>query len=184
MKKLLIKAAVRAGFLFSRRERASAQIRRWRDHYLELANSIASEQARQAVRVPPMMGVDENMRNWSFFMILEHNAIVNRSITDIVQSLAQGRQPTGPGSMNPKTDVMPSTSAGPEQVEAFHASVENHLSAVAGLERLRGTIRRRHPLFGMLNAHGWHCMFGLHLKVHIKQAETVCRQVCSAATQR
>ena len=28
-----------------------------------------------------MRGVDEDMRRWSFFMILEHNAIVNRSIT-------------------------------------------------------------------------------------------------------
>jgi hypothetical protein len=177
MTQLLIKAAVRTNFLLSSRTRASAEIRRWRDRYLELAAAMEPAQGVRMVRVPAMMGVDEDMRNWSFFMILEHNAIVNRSITDIVQSLAQGRQPTGPGSMNPKTDVMPAPSAGPEQVEAFRASVESHLSAVAELGGMRDTIRKRHPLFGRLDAHGWHCMFGLHLKVHINQAETVCREL-------
>jgi hypothetical protein len=177
MKQMLIKAAVRTSFLLSTRTRAAAGIRRWLAHYLALADVLDPPQGRQVVRVPPMLGVDEAMRNWSFFMLLEHNAIVNRSITDIVCSLARGRQPQGPGAMDPKKDVMPALSAGPEQVAAFRASVQEHLAAVAELGRLRGTPVRRHSVFGMLDAHGWHCMFGLHLKVHVRQAETVVRTV-------
>ena len=74
---------------------------------------------------------------------------------------------------NPKTDVMPGPDPGEEQVAAFRGSVEAHLAAVEQLGKLRGTRKKRHPVFGMLDAHGWHCMFALHLQVHLKQAEVV-----------
>ena len=122
-----------------------------------------------------MIGVDEEMRDWSFFMILEHNVIVNRSISAIVAGLARGEKSLDSGVVDPKRDVMPSADPGPDQIRAFQASVEAHLDSVARLPRLRSTPTHRHPIFGQLTAHGWHCMFGLHLDIHHKQAETVAR---------
>ena len=52
----------------------------------KLAESINADAGVQKVLAPLMLGVDEAVRNGSFFMILEHNAIVNRSITSIVES--------------------------------------------------------------------------------------------------
>ena len=104
-------------------------------------------------------------------MILEHNAIVNRSISGKVQCLARGEELTGVATIDPKTDVMPSANPGEEQVDAFRSSVDNHLESVQGLPNLRRGLTMRHPIFGKLNAHGWHCMFGLHLEIHLKQAE-------------
>jgi hypothetical protein len=119
------------------------------------------------------MGVDEDMRDWSFFMILEHNTIVNRSVAGVVRSLALGEDLPASARIDPKRDVMPSADPGAEQVEAFRDSVESHLATVARLPGLRRTSRLPHPVFGDLDAHGWHCMFGLHLEIHLKQAETV-----------
>jgi len=115
------------------------------------------------------------MRSWSLFMILEHNVIVNRSITAIVRALALGEPPDGGGLIDPKRDVMPSADPGPEQIAAFRESVERRLEVVSGLPELRGTLTKQHPVFGMLDAHGWHCMFGLHLQIHLWQAEVVIR---------
>ena len=125
------------------------------------------------VRVPPMLGVDEDMRDWSFFMILEHNVIVNRSITAIVQHLASNEPFKGYEIKDPKKDVMPSANPGEEQVKALQASVDDHIGIVSHLSGLRKTASERHPIFGDLNAHGWHCMLGLHLDIHRKQAEAV-----------
>ena len=177
MKKLLIKSAVKTRFLLTGRNRASDQIRQLMEQYLSLVQTIEPEAGRRPVRVPPMLGVDEDMRDWSFFMILEHNVIVNRSITAIVQRLARGEKPMGSGDMDPKKDVMPSADPGEEQIQAFRASVETHLENVSRLPRLRSTPTSRHPIFGQLNAHGWHCMFGLHLGIHRKQAEFVIRTI-------
>jgi len=100
---------------------------------------------------------------------------VNRSITVIVESLAGGAEPGGLGAINPKTDVMPSVDPGEEQIDAFRGSVTAHLETVPLLLNLRGNRTKRHPVFGQLDAHGWHCMFGLHLDIHLKQAEAVMR---------
>ena len=177
MKRQLIKLAVRARFLLTPSNRASAQIRKLLDQYLSLARLIGPEDGRRQVRVPPMMGVDEDMRDWSFFMLVEHNVIVNHSITGMVQRLARGEKPADTGAFDPKRDVMPSPSPGKEQVPALRASVNKHIDIVSHLSDLRKTPASRHPIFGNLNAHGWHCMFGLHLDIHLQQAEAVGRIV-------
>ena len=177
LKQLLIKSAIRTRFLLTSRSKASDQIRNLLERYLSLARSIDPAAGSLPVRVPPMLGVDEDMRDWSFFMILEHNIIVNRSISAVVQSLARGEKPSGTRDFDPKRDVMPSADPGEEQIQAFRASVDTHFENISRLPRLRSTPTSRHPIFGQLNAHGWHCMFGLHLDIHRKQAEAVIRAI-------
>lgn len=120
-----------------------------------------------------MPGVDEDMRRWSFFMILEHNAIVNRAITATVAQLAQGEAPSGAAMIDPKKDVMPSVESGESQVESFADSVRQHLHTVKNLGNLRGTNTAPHPVFGAFDAHQWNCMFVVHLGLHLRQAEYV-----------
>lgn len=177
LKRLLIRTAVRTRFRLTSRKQASDQIRKLLAGYLSLVQSIDPEAGRLPVRVPPMLGVDEDMRDWSLFMILEHNVIVNRSITAIVESLARGEKPPAIDVNDPKRDVMPSQDPGEEQIQAFQSSVETHLEVVSRLPRLRSAATIRHPIFGQLNAHGWHCMLGLHLDIHRNQAKAVCNTI-------
>jgi hypothetical protein len=169
----IIKAVIRTKFLLTSREQASRIIRSNADAYLKLAGQIGAESGGKPVTVPPMVGVDPEMRDWSFFQILEHNAIVNRSIAATVEALSLGKEPSGAALINPKTDVLPKGISGPEQVETFRRSVEDYLFLIATLPELRGTTETPHPLFGSFDAHKWHCMFGFHLGLHLKQAEKV-----------
>jgi hypothetical protein len=175
VKRLLVQSAVRLRFRLTGTKQASAQIRNAMERYLKLAATMGSEKGRRCAQVPPMLEVDEDMRGWSVFLILEHNAIVNRSIRVIVQSLAHGDEPPGMGAIDPKKDVMPSANPGEEQVGTFRRSVEEYLEMVETLPLLRGMRPKRHPAFGDLDAHGWHCMFGLHLDIHLKQARSLVR---------
>jgi hypothetical protein len=181
VKQLLIKAAIRTRFWLTPRDRASDQIRRSLQRYLALGQSLSPADGRRPIRVPAMLGVDEDMRDWSFFMILAHNTIVNRSITAIIRSLAHGERPSGPGAIDAKKEVMPSAHAGEEQIQELRASVDAHLDTTASLFGLRRTATCRHPIFGELTAHGWHCMFGLHLEIHLRQAQSVCRLIDPSA---
>jgi hypothetical protein len=173
----VIRTAVRARFACTSRRGADREARRQLAGYLALAETVDAERGVRPVRVPPMPGIDPDMREWSFFMILEHDAIVNRSISAVVQALARGERPVGAGAIDPKHDVMPSPEAGPEQVAAFRSSVEDHLAAVAGLGPLRGGRTWPHPVFGDFDAHRWHCMFGFHLALHLRQARHVAGRV-------
>lgn len=173
---MLFKTAVRMGFSLMSRERASAMIRTQRDKYLALAEKFTTDSGSRIVTVPKMAGVDDDMRHWSFFMLLEHNVIVNNAITSIVASLARGEEPTGAGAINPKTEVLPSRDAGVEQVDAFRESVPKHLQVVSAVPSLRTSSIKRHPVFGNFNAHQWHCMFAFHLLIHYRQARLITRK--------
>ena len=123
-----------------------------------------------------MLGVDEDMREWSFYQILEHNVIVNDRISAAVLHLT-GNGPAPEPDFDVKRDVMPQDSAGAEQVAEFKRSVEDHLTAVAKVPKLRGTEKTDHPIFGPFDAHRWHCMLGFHLQLHRKQAEALVGQL-------
>jgi hypothetical protein len=148
-------------------------IRKNADAYLDLADRFDPSLAIEPVTVPPMIGVDPEMQGWSFFQLLEHNAIVNRSIASMVEALALGKEPEGAALINPKNDVLPKGLSGPEQVQAFRSSVDDYLAIVSTLPELKGTAERPHPLFGPFDAHKWHCMFGLHLGLHLNQARKI-----------
>ena len=173
----VIKTVIRTKFLLTTRDKASGMIGSNADAYLRLADRFGAGEGMEQVTVPPMIGVDPEMRGWSFFQILEHNVIVNRSIAAMVEALALGKEPMGAALINPKSDVLPKGVSGSEQIGYFRQSVDDYLSMVSTLPSLRGTAETPHPVFGSFDAHKWHCMFGFHLGLHLKQAERVLAMV-------
>jgi hypothetical protein len=180
MSNFLLNAAVRTSFLLTSRKRASQKAEGLLQEYLKLCRGLSTEDGQQCVEVPWMPGIDDDMRRWSLFMILEHNAIVNRAITATVVQLARGEAPSGAAMIDPKKDVMPSMSAGNAQIEVFADSVQQHLRVVKDLTKLRGTKTTPHPVFGAFDAHQWNCMFAFHLGLHLRQAKYVVARVSSA----
>ena len=173
MSNFLIRSVIRTRFLLTRRESASASIEKIKNQYLQLAGCVDTSSGKIGTRVPPMMGVDPEMREWSFFQILEHNAIVNKIISRTVEKLALGQDPAPDRPINPKTDVLPHHDCGADSAQEFYKSIDDHLMLIASLPDLRGTAETEHPVFGSFDAHKWHCMFGFHLNLHLKQARKV-----------
>jgi len=174
---IMLKTSVRTILKLNSREQALRHAEAYRSRYASLAAGLSPEQGQRSVEVPPMPGVDDDMRRWSFYMILEHNTIVNRSMTAMVVHLAQGTPIRDGLVKDPKKDVMPSVSAGAEQLAAFNASVEDHISTIPGIGALRGTRRSDHVVFGSFDAHMWNSMFSFHLGLHLRQAAFVAKAV-------
>lgn len=164
-------------FSFTSRRRATRQCVELSEDYAHLCKGLSDDLGRINVKVPKMRGIDEDMRNWSFFEMLEHNAIVNRSITATVCQLAEDRTLSGAATIDPKKDVMPSDNAGTAIVKVFHDSIISHVSQVENLGNLRGTARSQHPVFGSFDAHKWHCMFAFHLGLHLPQAKYILEKL-------
>lgn len=179
MSNLLIKAAVRTLFLCQSRDQALRQSETLAGQYAALAAGLSKEAGQMMVEVPPMRGVDEDMRRWSLFMLLEHNTIVNRSITATVRQLANGEALSGSAIIDMKKGVMPSPSADESQVELFAQSVADHIAVARDLGNLRGTKTSRHPIFGQFDAHKWNCMFAFHLRIHLPQARFIVERAAA-----
>jgi hypothetical protein len=184
LKNTIIRKLVRFRLSRMTKEGASQLICDVRDEYLTLAAELGELLGSREVVVKPMVGVDEEMRGWSYFQLIEHNAIVNRSMTSLMVSLAEGRAPDGGEVKNPKTDVLPSPGSGVEQLAAFQDSITAHLEAVAPLANLRETAVSPHPLFGDFTAFHWHAMFAFHLKVHLPQARAIAAGAKAGASGR
>ncbi len=168
-----IQFLIRTKFRITSRAAANRVIVTEISRYERIAESLNDTQRAQSYHVAEMMGVDENMRDWSFNQILDHNILVNRNLTDVLRELAGGIPINRV--IDPKKDVMPSDNPPETILEDFMASVEDYEKVVAEFAKLRGTKPRPHSVFGDLDAHGWHCMFGLHLQIHRKQAQAVVR---------
>ena len=177
MEEKLIKMAVRSMFLLTGRGRAQMQMRTMLEKYTKLAETLSRDERLIPVEVPPMRGVDEDMRNWSFDMILEHNRIVNQSISAAVQQLARGEPLSGAAVIDQKTEVMPSPNPDGTVLEQFQDSVTDHLTSLKTLGRLRGTRAAPHSIFGEFDAHQWNCMLAFHLKLHFNQASHVVKMI-------
>jgi hypothetical protein len=177
MSNLLIKTVMRSLFAVTSRKRAMNKAKGILEDYMKLADGLSTEAGHRFVGVPPMRGVDEDMHRWSFYMILEHNTIVNRSISATIQQLVRGDALRGAAALDPKKDVLPSQSAGEEKLQEFRDSVNEHLRMLSTLGRLRETKTAPHPIFGNFDAHKWTCMFSFHLGLHYKQAQHVVRSV-------
>lgn len=182
MKKHLLRFFVRSMFTTTSRTRALHQAERILAGYKRLARGVTPELGCRSVTVPPMPGVDEEMRGWSFFMILAHNTIVNRSISAMTEQLARGEGVSGAAALDMKKDVLPSPTVGEETLAALQESVQAHLRCVATLGNLRGTRCTRHPIFGNFDAHKWHCMFAFHMRIHYRQAAYVVRALNPPST--
>ena len=102
MSNVLVKAAIRSLFVLTTRNSSKKQAQRVLAEYVTLAQGLSRENGTRLVEVPAMRGVDQDMRRWSFFMILEHNEIVGRSISATVQQLARGEPLIGAAAIDPK----------------------------------------------------------------------------------
>lgn len=170
----LLPTIIRTRFAMTRHVAATRLVETERDMTMNLCRMLGETRCRETAVVPAMLGVDDDMREWSLYQILEHNNIVNRRLTGQMRFLAGTGEEPNPD-FDVKHDVMPSVSPGPEQIREFEISVADHLKAVAEIPKLRGTGESPHPLFGAFDAHKWHCMFGFHLQIHRRQAEALAK---------
>lgn len=168
---LPIKLAVRTKFIFTSNRNAIKDIRHEAELTLRAFDGVEDALCRKQAKVSKMLGVDEDMRDWSFYMLLEHNIIVNRRIRLGVHALETG-VPLEDG-FNVKKDVMPSQRVDDSTLQRFQETVDHFIDSLPGFPKPWDKNRSPHPIFGNLNIHDWICMFGFHLHIHRKQAEAL-----------
>lgn len=118
------------------------------------------------ILIPRLRGLEDSSRFWSAWMTLDHLRIVNIQITQVLETLTQGRTPPGRVST---AAVKPNPDVGPEVPAAYEHSCDQLLAFVASCPDLRTTVRHAHPWFGPLDAAGWHAMAAMHMGIHRAQ---------------
>jgi len=131
-----------------------------------LLNEFSADDRTRKILVPRVFGIEDSSRNWSVAMLLAHVAIVNKGIHKIVESLLreQGGLP-----IIEIAKLKPPEGSAAEALERFEQSVANYVAFIKQAETVKSRATHIHPWFGPMNAHGWHCLAGVHLCIHRRQ---------------
>ena len=140
---------------------------------LALWDSAPKEQIAQRVLIPRLRGMEDSSRFWSIAMTVEHLNIVGFGIRELIGGLRHGKAPTR---MARTEDVKPRGESAPGEVRDEFAQLLTLAAADAAamppIPRGEG-LRAAHPWFGPLDAFQWHCLLGIHQRIHRRQIEVI-----------
>jgi hypothetical protein len=140
---------------------------------LTLWDSIPAERLGERVLVRRLRGLEDSSRYWSVAMTVEHLNIVGLGIRGIISGLRKGELPARPARTE---DVKPSGGIHPAEVRTAFTrmlSVEASANAVEPSVPRGVGPRVPHPWFGPLDADRWHCLLGIHQRIHRHQIEAI-----------
>ena len=128
----------------------------------------------QELLIPRVIGIEDSSRNWSVLMVLEHLCMTNRDMLMGISSLLNGVVPDFPAEIK---NYKPSRDVGFDVIERYRQMSSDYVGNIESLMKSRGSLRTSvrfaHPWFGMLDAHQWHCLVGVHQRVHRRQAQKI-----------
>ncbi|MFT7629672.1 MAG: hypothetical protein ACI87E_000675 [Mariniblastus sp.] len=139
---------------------------------IQMAEESESYDVFRVKSIPRVMGIEESSCHWSVMMIIEHVRLVTSDILEIVKALLDDVEPRGNLDLQ---DYKPGEDVTCGSLTGFKALDWTYFESIDELLESRGNLatstRYRHPWFGRLDAHQWHCLAAAHLAVHRRQAQ-------------
>jgi hypothetical protein len=140
---------------------------------LTVWDALPPERLGERVLIRRLAGIEDSSRFWSVAMTVEHLNIVGSNIRQTIFNLRRGEVPARRARTE---DVKPRGEIAPAEVRAEFSRLLAQATSAEGVEppvpRSVGP-RYAHPWFGPIDAHQWHCLLGLHQRLHRKQIEAI-----------
>ncbi|MBC8128337.1 MAG: DinB family protein [Gloeobacteraceae cyanobacterium ES-bin-144] len=139
---------------------------------LQLLESTKPDLLATRVLIKRLAGLEDSSRYWSLLMTLDHLRIVNKQITEVIESLCAGR----PVPLVASTAaVKPSEQVDATVIQAFEKACGDFENVVSTHDNLRTNLKFAHPWFGPMDAGEWQFMVAFHMALHRKQMELIIR---------
>jgi len=141
------------------------------DEILKITCSLTKEDLVRKVLVERLPGLEDSSRFWSVAMTIEHSIIAGAQMAFAIGELTQGRVPE---TVADTAKVKPHDETDPGQIRGeFEKFSKNFKTQMEKIETRDSTLKYKHPWFGGLTAHQWHCMAGIHLRLHRQQIQMI-----------
>jgi len=134
------------------------------------ARDLPPHAANTQVLIPRVAGIEDSSRNWSVLMTLDHLAIVDRMITEIIDHLAGERLYICSVAI---AELKPMPHQTLETISNFTKATQRYVERVSRIANLQSATRHRHPWFGPLDAYGWHLLAAMHHTIHRRQIQRI-----------
>ena len=136
-----------------------------------LCAQFSDEQLTKKVLVKRLQGLEDSSRYWSIAMVLEHLAIVNTGMAQVVVALATNDSALATAPRRGTADVKPAgIQSAQEALASFEKVRSEVLDKVSAVDTsANADLKYPHPWFGPLNARQWLIFLSLHSNIHRRQ---------------
>lgn len=144
------------------------------DHEIQsirkLIVNLTPEQLQQRVLIKHIFGIEDDTRDWSINLVIEHLAIANHRIIEIIKSLSHEKIF--------KEDVTIQM----VKPKARHTTIEELETIVHNFKNFSTTNRsskltKAHPWFVEFNNKGWNSFLPIHTWVHKRQIKAILKRL-------
>jgi len=140
----------------------------------EVCGRFSADDFVQRVTVEPIIGLEDDERHWSASMVVEHAVLTGEAIGRTLVFLSRGQPPPAPFT---REELRPRGAKGVEVMASLRALESDYPKLVRTELGPQRDLQHRHPLFGDLDPHRWHCLSVAHLRVHRRQLHEIRRRL-------
>ena len=155
-------------------ERATADFQTEILRIAEICGRFSPDDFVRHVAVAPIIGLEDDERHWSAAMVVEHVVLVGEAIGRTLVFLSRDQQPPVPFA---REAMKPRGAKGVEVMSGLRQLGRDYPRLVQEELGEGRTSTHRHPLFGELDLHRWHCLSVSHLRVHRRQLHEIRRRI-------
>lgn len=149
------------------------------NRFEEICGRFTPEDFVRRVTVASQMGLEEDERHWSAAMVVEHAVLVGEAIGRILVFLSRNQTPPAPFD---RQTMRPRGAKGVGAMVDLRQLAHDYPHLVhTELGQPTGMPVHRHPFFGDLDLHRWHCLSVSHLRVHRRQLHEIRRRITAGA---
>jgi hypothetical protein len=144
----------------------------WLNHELKsiekMIKGLSEEELSQRVLIDHILGIEDDTRDWSVALVIEHLAIVSTGIIQVIKALSEEKSFDGPISIvavkpENRTVTMNELKQIIKDFETFVPQNKN------------SKMTKAHPWFVEFNNKDWNTFLAIHTWVHKRQIKAILR---------
>jgi len=134
-----------------------------------IVRHIQKDNLQKRVLIDRIFGIEDNSRDFSVNMVLEHLVIVGNGMIDLIQTLSNEEEFTQEITI---AGVKPHANS-TDTLEVFLTLVETYNAFIKSLPKRKSIMTKKHPWFVEFNNLEWSAFMFIHTWVHRRQIESI-----------
>lgn len=138
-----------------------------------LLKNIPQDDLQKRVLIDRIFGIEDNSRDFSINLVLEHLVIVGNGMIELIQTLSNEQAFTQEITI---AGVKPYANNA-NTLETFVKLVETYNAFIESLPKKKSLMTKRHPWFVEFNNFEWSVFMFIHTWVHRRQIASICKNL-------
>lgn len=139
----------------------------------KLVNSVESSKLQQNILIERTFAIEDDTRQFSINMVLEHLTIAGKAVKMVVDTLSQEKEFTAEIKIE---NVKPHENK-INQLEEFLDFYNSYFDFIHNLPKTQSKAKKKHPWFIAFNNFDWSVFMYMHTFIHRRQIQAIIKEL-------